>query len=132
MEWRLNGAQPKEPKAPRQAKAAIQQIHQLWAELRAQQLIGIALLARRAGDEFVSWGVKGGCKPQATSPKSKRAPPNFILLSQLIHSNEKQKKKTNGMRERVEFVCSLRLSGNELSWGLWGGAHLRSRQSIPE
>ena len=80
MEWRLNGAQPKEPKAPRQAKAAIQQIHQLWAELRAQQLIGIALLARRAGDEFVSWGVKGGCKPQATSPKSKRAPPNFILL----------------------------------------------------
>ena len=84
MEWRLNGAQPKEPKAPRQAKAAIQQIHQLWAELRAQQLIGIALLARRAGDEFVSWGVKGGCKPQATSPKSKRAPPNFILLSQLL------------------------------------------------
>jgi len=35
---------------------------------------------RRAGDEFVSWGVKGGCKPQATSPKSKRAPPNFIYL----------------------------------------------------
>ena len=89
MEWRLNGAQPKEPKAPRQAKAAIQQIHQLWAELRAQQLIGIALLARREGCWlwwFVSLWVKGGklaalLRKEGDKPPQQSQPDKLSLFS---------------------------------------------------
>ena len=43
---------------------------------------------RERGRQWVFvWGVIGGCKPQATSPKERQAPPITLLLFLLIHQS---------------------------------------------
>ena len=92
MEWRLNGAQPKEPKAPRQAKAAIQQIHQLWAELRAQQLIGLFFaVGEREGKSTLPsflhlfFSADGAEEKREEKREERRVAGRFALL----HSNQR-------------------------------------------
>ena len=89
----------KAPHQRAQSEAASQQINlffllwrpALWGQPKNEKE---KLIWRRAGDEFVSWGVKGGCKPQATSPKSKRAPPNYFhypLSNQTMNESQSMK-----------------------------------------